>query len=52
MLPMGIAVALVGGLLMAEPDMGAFVVMFPVITGWLLVSYNVEEELGSVESVV
>jgi len=27
MLPMGIAVALVGGLLMAEPDMGAFVVV-------------------------
>ena len=35
MLPMGIAVALVGGLLMAEPDMGAFVVVALIAFGIL-----------------
>jgi cell division protein FtsW len=35
MLPMGIAVALVGGLLMAEPDMGAFVVVSLIAFGIL-----------------
>jgi cell division protein FtsW len=35
MLPMGIAVALVGGLLMAEPDMGAFVVIALIAFGIL-----------------
>ena len=35
MLPMGIAVALVGGLLMAEPDMGAFVVIAIIAFGIL-----------------
>ena len=35
MLPMGIAVALVGGLLMAEPDMGAFVVVAIIAFGIL-----------------
>ena len=35
MLPMGIAVALVGGLLMKEPDMGAFVVVAIIAFGIL-----------------
>ncbi len=35
MLPMGIAIALVGGLLMAEPDMGAFVVVALIAFGIL-----------------
>ena len=35
MLPMGIAVALVGGLLMAEPDMGAFIVVALIAFGIL-----------------
>jgi cell division protein FtsW len=35
MLPMGIAVALVGGLLMAEPDLGAFVVVALIAFGIL-----------------
>ena len=35
MLPMGIAVALVGGLLMKEPDMGAFVVVALIAFGIL-----------------
>ena len=35
MLPMGVAVALVGGLLMAEPDMGAFVVVALIAFGIL-----------------
>jgi cell division protein FtsW len=35
MLPMGVAVALVGGLLMAEPDMGAFVVVALIAFGVL-----------------
>jgi cell division protein FtsW len=35
MLPMGIAVALVGGLLMAEPDLGAFVVVSLIAFGIL-----------------
>lgn len=35
MLPMGIAVALIGGLLMAEPDMGAFVVVSLIAFGIL-----------------
>ena len=35
MLPMGIAVALVGGLLMAEPDMGAFIVVALIAFGLL-----------------
>lgn len=35
MLPIGIAVALVGGLLMAEPDMGAFVVVSLIAFGIL-----------------
>jgi len=35
MLPMGIAVALVGGLLMKEPDMGAFVVVSIIAFGIL-----------------
>ena len=35
MLPMGIAVALVGGLLMAEPDMGAFIVVAIIAFGIL-----------------
>ena len=35
MLPMGIAVALVGGLLMKEPDMGAFVVVALIAFGML-----------------
>ena len=36
MLPMGIAVALVGGLLMKEPDMGAFVVVALIAFGILI----------------
>ena len=41
MLPMGIAVALVGGLLMAEPDMGAFIVVALIAFGILfLVGIN------------
>ena len=35
MLPMGIAVALVGGLLMAEPDLGAFIVVALIAFGIL-----------------